>query len=75
MACFTSVQINLDDTEINRRARKALGLAETGSLSETDAKAVRIEAGVLTAMAKVRKLNPTALIRRKGNELTVSVQT
>ena len=75
IACFTEVLINLDDNTINRLARKHLGLRETGSLSEYDAKRVRVEAGVLTAIAKVRRLNPTAVIRRKGNELTVTVST
>lgn len=73
MPCYTSVQVNLDDNEINREARKKLGLSETGGLSPEDAGRVRIEAGVIKTLRLVRRLNPTAVVRRVGNELNVSV--
>ena len=37
------------------------------------AAAVQREAKVLTAIAKVRRLQPTAIIKRKGDKLTVQV--
>jgi hypothetical protein len=35
---------------------------------------VRDEAGVLKGMATIRRLDPRAVVRRKGNKLHVSVQ-
>jgi len=73
MACFTVVEVNLDDTHINRKARKALGLKAEGPLTRYDAARVVREAKVLTAIAKVRAMQPTAIIKRKGDKLTVKV--
>lgn len=73
MACYTMTRITLDDTAVNRKARKKLGLPEEGPLSRSDAARVKVEAGVLQTMATMRRLDPTAVIRRKGNTLTVSV--
>lgn len=73
MACYTEVEVNLDDNEINRESRKKLGLRETGSLSENDARRVRIEAGIIKAGRLTRRMAPTAVIRREGNKLVVTV--
>lgn len=74
MACYTVVElVNLDDTALNRRAREALGLPLEGALSPRDAARVRTEAGVLKAIAEVKRQAPTAIIRRRGNELQVQV--
>jgi len=74
MPCYTIITVKLDDTAINRRARKKLGLSEEGNLSSSDARRVRQEAAVLKAQDSVRKLDPRAIVRRKGNKLVVTVQ-
>ena len=75
MPCFTRVKLEaLTDDEIHRQARKHLGLSATGVLLEQHAAAVRIEVGVIRTYKTLRTLAPTALIRRSGNKLTVSVQ-
>jgi len=73
MACFTVVEVTIEDTLINRKARKALGLKEDGPLTTREAALVRNEVAVLTSIAKVKRLQPTAIITRKGNKLTVKV--
>ena len=73
MACWTVVTIQLEDTEINRKAREALGLPLEGSLSQRDASRVKAEAGVIKAKREIRRLQPNAVIRRVGNKLNVSV--
>lgn len=73
MACYTVVMVTLTDDAVNREARRKLGLAETGLLTEEAAGRVRIEAGIIRSYASIRKLEPTAVIRRDGNRLTVSV--
>ena len=74
MACWTVVTIDLEDTAINRAARKALGLPLEGSLTQAAARMVGTEAGVIKAKRAIRRLQPTAVIRRVGNQLKVSVQ-
>lgn len=73
MPCFTRVEIVLDDNELNRRARKKLGLPEEGQLSLLDARRVKVEAGVMKTMQTMQRLNPTAVVRRTGNKLSISV--
>lgn len=73
MACFTMVTIQLEDTEINRKAREALGLPLEGALSAYDAQRVKAEAGVIKARREIRRLQPNAVIRRVGNKLHASV--
>ncbi len=72
MTCYTYVEI-MEDTSINRRARKKLGLPVEGPLSAYNTRRVKVEAGVIKSMDSMRKLVPGAVIRRKGNKLTVSV--
>lgn len=72
MPCFTRIEV-LEDTTINRRARKKLGLAEEGTLSYEETRRVKVEAAVMKTTDALRRLSPTAVIRRKGNELTVTV--
>ena len=74
MACYTLVRVSVDDTAINRKARKNLGLAIDGDLDEYDARRVKQEAGVLRAIQETRRLNPRAVIKRKGNQLSVQVE-
>lgn len=74
MVCETIVMIKLDDDELHRKARKKLGLPIKGRLTEYHAGLVRVEVGVAKTYSAMRRLDPTAIIRRKGNELTVSVQ-
>ena len=74
MACFTVVRVKLDNSAINRKARKALGLPLEGDLSAYDARRVGVEAKILTSLAAVRRLQPSAVIKRKGDKLTVQVQ-
>lgn len=74
MPCYTEVLITLDDTVLNRKARRALGLPVTGQLSVEDANRVTQEAGVIKTMAEVQQLAPSAFVKRKGNRLTVQVQ-
>jgi len=97
MPCYTVVRVKLDDDQITRKARKALGYPATGDLLPTAAavakarityrikygtvnqvinaaaRAVKTEAKMLTAIAKVKKLQPNALIKRKGAKLIVKV--
>ena len=73
MACYTRVRVTLDDTAINRKARKALGLAVDGDLSEYDAYRVQQEASVLRSIEETRRLVPDAIIQRRGQKLTVRV--
>ena len=73
MACFTKVEVNLDNNEVNRQARKKLGLKEEGPLTELEAGKVRVEAGVIRTLAVMQRLAPTAVVRRDGDELTVTV--
>lgn len=73
MACYTMIEVEVDDNLLNRRARKALGLKESGPLTQSQADAVRVEAGLIKSIDEIRRLNPRALIRRKDNELTVTV--
>jgi len=73
VACYTMVSVEVPDTELNRQARKALGLSLDGPLSLDDAKRVRIEAGVIKTKREIRRLQPTAVIRRTGNQLSVSL--
>jgi hypothetical protein len=98
MPCYTVVKVKLDDDQITRKARKALGYPPKGDLlpdaaavekarkalglsryadkrlvEARAAQAVQAEAKILTSIAKVRKLQPTAVIKRKGNKLTVKV--
>lgn len=72
MACFTLVQ-TIEDSAINREARKKLGLPLEGGLTTTQIRQVRVEAGVIKAKRQILKLQPTATIIRKGNELEVTV--
>lgn len=74
MACYTLIEINLDDTIWNKKARKKLGFSPEGPLSWRDVAKIKREAGVLKAMDSVRRLDPRAIVRRKGNKLTVTVQ-
>ena len=74
MACYTLVRVSVDDTAINRKARKNLGLPIDGTLNEYDAQRVVREAGVIKGMQEVRRLSPTAVIKRKGDKLTVQVE-
>jgi hypothetical protein len=74
MPCYTVIQVEIEDNALNRRARKNLGLPEEGKLSPRDAKRVKREAAVLKSMDQVRKLDPRAIVRRKGNKVTVTVQ-
>ena len=75
MACYTVVELeNLDDNELNRKARDSLGLPLTGGLSASNARAVRMEAGLLKAIAQVKKMSPKAMITRTGNKISVSVE-
>lgn len=73
MACWTVVTVDLPDTELNRKAREALGLPLEGALSQENAQRVRTEAGVIKARREIRRLSPNAVIRRVGNQLKVSV--
>ena len=73
MACFTMVEI-LEDTDINREVRKKLGLPLEGKLNAEDTRRVKVEAGILKTVRSVLKLDPGAIIRRKGDKLSVTVQ-
>ena len=73
MACFTRIEILLDDTALNRLARKKLGLPETGRLDRYDADRVKIEAGFIKAKRAVLRADPTAIVTRKGNKLKVTI--
>ena len=74
MPCYTMVRVEVDDTALNRKARKNLRLPIDGTLSSYDAQRVTREAGVLKAIAETRRLSPTAVIKRKGNKLSVQVE-
>ncbi len=73
MACFTVITIEIEDSAINRKAREVLDLPLTGALSVYDARRVRTEAGVIKARIAIKKKAPNAVIRRKGNKLTVTI--
>ena len=63
MPCFTRVVI-VEDTEINKKAREALGLPLEGPLTASEARKVKVEAGVIKTKQAMRRLNPSAVIRR-----------
>lgn len=71
VACFTSVLIELEDSEYNRKARERLGLPAKGGLSQEDANRVKKESGIIKTQMILRRLNPTAIVRRNGDQLTV----
>jgi hypothetical protein len=73
MSCFTVIEVQIDDNELNRKARANLNLPLTGGLTQAQADAVRKEAGILKPQVIMRRLNPTAVVRRNGDKLTVSV--
>jgi len=73
MACFTVVQVTLDDNRLNRKARKNLKLPLEGTLSQYDANRVAAEGKILKAIERVRALQPSAIITRKGDKVTVKV--
>ena len=73
MACYTVVQVEIEDNEINRKARQALGLPEKGAVSELDARRITKEAGILRTQQVMRRLNPSAVIRRVGDKLSIQV--
>lgn len=74
MPCYTVITVQIEDNAINRQARKNLDLPETGDLTRREARLVKREAAVLKSMAAVRRLDPRAVVRRKGNKITVTVQ-
>ena len=74
MSCFTRVRIDIEDNTWNERAREALGLPAKGKLTQGQARLVRTEAGVIKATAMVRRQQPNAVIRRRGNKLQVTVR-
>lgn len=71
MPCYTLVTI--EETSFTQQAREALGLPLTGQLTYEQSLLVKREAGVLKARASVLRLAPSAVVRREGNKLTVSV--
>ena len=73
MSCYTMVAVNLEDNAVNRKAREKLGLPLEGSLSQSDAGRVKVEAGIIRSRATLMRLAPNAVIRRDGNKLTVTV--
>jgi hypothetical protein len=73
MACYTVVGVEVEDNEHNRKARALLGLPEKGLLSAADAARVKKEAGIIKTQAIMRRLNPSAVIRRVGDKLTIQV--
>jgi len=74
MPCYTVVLVDVPEDQWTARARKALGLPLKGGLSQRDARRVTKEAGILKAMDQVRRQAPTAIIRRTGDELTVTAE-
>ena len=73
MPCDTRVEVRIDDKEIEKEARKKLGLPESGSLTRQQAAALTKEAGILKTIKTTRRLAPTAVIKRSGDKLTISV--
>lgn len=73
MPCSTTVQVNVEDSAINRKAREKLGLPLTGQLFPEQAAKVRKEAGILKTYNIMRTINPTAVLKRVGDKLTISV--
>lgn len=78
MPCDTKVQlVNLENTEWNLKARKKLGLPLKGGLSQSDADAVRIEAGKLMTINAIQQIDPLAAITGTtlGNDtLTIQIE-
>lgn len=73
MPCFTRIKVTLRDDDITRKARAKLGLPVTGQVSQADARRVRVEVGIMRSQATLRQISPTAVVRRAGDELTVTV--
>ena len=73
MACYTMVTVNLEDSVINREARKKLGLPLEGSLTQSQAGRVKVEAGIIRTRSLLVRMAPGAMIRRDGDKLTVTV--
>ena len=73
--CYTQIRVTLDDNDVNRAARKALGLPLDGELAYSDAGRVKVEAGVIRTRSVLQRLAPTAVVKRTGNKLTVTVTT
>lgn len=76
MSCYTMAKVDLSDDRYTKEAVKKLGvkLDANGQVSKRDATRVKKEASTLKAIAMVRLKNPRAVIRRKGNKLTVTVE-
>ena len=73
MSCYTMSMVELNDDTYTKKAREKLGLPLEGKLSRTSARRVRQEAGFLKATDEVRRLQPNAVIRRRGDKLFVTV--
>ena len=67
MPCFTRIEI-LPDTELNQRARKALGLPLKGGLLRADAQRVKIEASMIKTQEAMQQLTPDVLVQREGDD-------
>ena len=78
MPCDTKVQVEIDNTEWTKLARKKLGLPATGKLWQEQADQVTIEAGKLKAAQSMLDLDPFAMVdgMEIGNdELTITIDT
>ena len=75
MACYTRVLVEIEDNELNRKARENLKLPLEGALEEWEARAVKKEAAILKTIRVAKKLAPGAIVKRKNNgKITVTVR-
>ena len=72
MACFTYVELKLDDKALEEQARKNLKLEGVKYLTNQQAASIRKEYGVLKAIKATRRIAPTAVIKRDGDKLTIT---
>lgn len=77
MACFTMVTVEVQRDRWTRKAAKKFGLEralEKGTLTQLQAREIEKEAGILRGISEVQTLAPGALIVRKGDVVTVTVE-
>ena len=73
MPCYTQVRVSIEDSALNRKARRNLNLPETGEIERGYVPLIKREVAVLRAIKETRRLAPDAVIKRNGFELSVQV--
>lgn len=73
MTCYTMVEVEVNEDQYTKKAREKLGLENRG-LSAEETIRLKKEVGILKTKAIMQRLNPKAMIQRKGDKLTITVR-